>query len=113
MPDRRVHDIVLATPAARAASGSSAAFEVSRFAEALLFIDVTAVAGASPALDLAVRVGPAADEAVFVHAKAARIDAAGRALLKLANFGPWLRLSWTVGGEGASFTFGAKLALKT
>lgn len=69
---------------------------MSRFAEALLFIDVTA-----------------ADEAAFVHARAARIDAAGKALLKLENFGPWLRLAWAVGGEGASFTFSAKLALKT
>jgi len=113
MPDRRVHAIVLAPPAARAAGGSSAAFEVSRFAEALLFIDVTAASGASPVLDLAVEVGPAADEAAFVHARAARIDAAGKALLKLENFGPWLRLAWAVGGEGASFTFSAKLALKT
>ena len=45
MSDRRTHTIVLAPPAARVAAGGSTAFEVSRFTEALLFIDVTAVSG--------------------------------------------------------------------
>ncbi len=34
MSDRRTHTIVLASRAARVADGASAAFEVSRFAEA-------------------------------------------------------------------------------
>ena len=69
MSDRRTHTIVLAPPAARAAAGGSTAFEVSRFTEALLLIDVTAVSGASPALDFEVQTGPAADEVAFVHTK--------------------------------------------
>ena len=48
MSDRRTHTIVLAPPAARVAAGGSTAFEVSRFTEALLFIDVKVVSGASP-----------------------------------------------------------------
>ena len=48
MSDRRTHTIVLAPPAARVAAGGSTAFEVSRFTEALLFIDVTAVSGVTP-----------------------------------------------------------------
>ena len=113
MSDRRTHTIVLASPAARGGSGSSAPFASGRFAEALAFINVTAASGASPTLDVAVEAGPADDEAAFVHTRAARIDAPGKTLLRLSNLGPWLRLSWRVGGEGASFTFGVRLALKT
>ncbi len=113
MSDRRTHNIVLAPPAARVAAGGSTAFEVSRFTEALLFIDVTAVSGVMPTLEFEVQTGPAADEAAFVHTESAEITSAGKTLVKLANIGPWLRLVWTVGGEGASFTFEAKLTLKT
>ncbi len=113
MSDRRTHTITLAPPAARVAAGGSTAFEVSRFTEALLFIDVTAVSGASPALDFEVQTGPADDEAVFVHTRPAQITSAGKTLVKLANVGPWLRLAWSVGGQEPSFTFEARLTLKT
>ena len=113
MSDRRTHTIVLAPPAARVAAGGSTAFEVSRFTEALLFIDVTAVSGVAPVLDFEVQTGPAGDEAAFVHTESAEITSVGKTLVKLANIGPWLRLAWSVGGEGASFTFEAKLTLKT
>ena len=113
MSDRRTHTIVLAPPAARVAAGGSTAFEVSRFNEALLFIDVTAVSGVSPTLDFEVQTGAAADEAAFVHTRPAQITSAGKTLVKLANVGPWLRLAWSVDGEEPSFTFEAKLTLKT
>ena len=113
MSDRRTHTIVLAPSAVRGAAGSSTAFEVSRFTEALLFIDVAAVTGASPALDFAVEAGPADDDPLFVHTRPAQITSAGKTLVKLTNIGPWLRLSWSVGGEEPSFTFEAKLTLKT
>ncbi len=113
MSDRRTHTIVLAPPAARAAAGGSTAFEVSRFTEALLFIDVTAVSGVTPKLDFEVQTGPAADETAFVHTKSSEITSAGKTLVKLANIGPWLRLAWSVDGEEASFNFEARLTLKT
>ncbi len=113
MSDRRTHTIVLAPPATRVAAGGSTAFEVSRFTEALLFIDVTAVSGDSPKLDFEVRTGPEDDEVAFEHTKSAQITSAGKTLVKLTNIGPWIRLAWSVGGEEASFTFEAKLALKT
>ena len=112
MSDRRTHTIVLAPPAARVAAGGSTAFEVSRFTEALLFIDVTAVSGDSPTLDFEVQTGPADDEVAFVHSESAEITSAEKILVKLVNIGPWLRLAWSIGGEEASFTFEAKLALK-
>ena len=113
MSDRRTHTIVLAPPAARVAAGGSTAFEVSRFTEALLFIDVTAVSGVTPKLDFEVQTGPAADEVAFVHTKSSEITSAGKTLVKLANIGPWLRLAWSVDGEEPSFNFEARLTLKT
>lgn len=113
MSDRRTHTIVLAPPAARIAAGGSTAFEVSRFTEALLFIDVTAVSGVTPKLDFEVQTGPAADEVTFVHTKFSEITSAGKTLVKLANIGPWLRLAWSMDGEESSFTFEARLTLKT
>lgn len=113
MSDRRTHTIVLAPLAARVAAGGGTAFEVSRFTEALLFVDVTEASGTSPKLDFEVQTGPAADEVVFVHTKSAQITSAGKTLVKLANIGPWLRLAWSVGGEESSFTFEARLTLKT
>ena len=50
---------------------------------------------------------------LFVHTKSARITSAGKTLVKLANIGPWVRLAWSVGGEEPSFTFEAKITLKT
>ena len=113
MSDRRTHTIVLAPPAARVAAGGGTAFEVSRFTEALLFIDVTAVSGVTPQLDFEVQTGPAADEVAFVHTESSEITSAGKTLVKLANIGPWLRLAWSVDGEEPSFTFEARLTLKT
>ncbi|MCY4383920.1 MAG: hypothetical protein OXE44_12295 [Nitrospinae bacterium] len=113
MSDRRTHTIVLAPPAARVAAGGSTAFEVSRFTEALLFIDVKVVSGASPTLDFEVQTGPADDEVAFVHTRPEQITSAGKTLVMLVNIGSWLRLAWSVGGEGSSFTFEARLALKT
>ena len=50
---------------------------------------------------------------LFVHTRPAQITSAGKILVKLTNIGPWLRLSWSVGGDEPSFTFEAKLTLKT
>ena len=113
MSDKRTHTIVLAPPAARVAAGGSTAFEVSRFTEALLFIDVTAVSGVTPKVDFEVLTGPADDEADFVHTESSQITSTGKTLVKLANIGPWLRLAWSVDGQEASFTFEVKLTLKT
>ena len=37
----------------------------------------------------------------------------GKTLVKLANIGPWVRLAWSVRREEPSFTFEAKITLKT
>lgn len=113
MADRRTKTITLASASARTAAGESAAFDIERFAEALIFIDVTAVSGSSPTLDFDVECGPADDEMAFIHTEPAQITAAGKTPVKLTNLGKWLRLSWDIGGSSPSFTFEAKITLKT
>ncbi len=113
MADRRTKTITLASPSARTAGGESTAFDVGRFTEALLYIDTAAASGSSPTLDFDVECGPADDEMGFIHTEPAQITAAGKTLVKLTNLGEWLRLSWDIAGGSPSFTFEAKLTLKT
>ena len=113
MADRRTKTIALASSSARTADGESAVFDVSRFSEGLLYIDVTAASGSSPTLDFDIEVGPADDEMAFIHTEPAQLTAAGKTLVKLTNLGEWLRLSWDIGGGTPSFTFEAKFTIKT
>ena len=113
MADRRTKIIALASSSARTAAGESAAFDIERFSEALLFIDTTAVSGSSPTLDFDVECGPADDEMAFIHTEPSQITGTGKTLVNLTNLGKWLRLSWDIGGSGPSFTFEAKITLKT
>ncbi|MBI3024097.1 MAG: hypothetical protein HYY66_00185 [Candidatus Tectomicrobia bacterium] len=111
--DRRAQTITLSASSAKTGSGDSGPVGVERYTEALLFIDVTAVAGTNPTLDFDVEAGPADGELGFIHTEPAQITGAGKVLVKLSNIGPWLRLKWTLGGTNPSFTFSAKLAPKT
>ena len=113
MADRRTKTITLAASAARTADGESTPFDVGRFTEALIFIDVTAASGASPTLDFDIEAGPADDALGYIHTGAAQITGTGKTLVRLTNFGKWLRLSWDIAGSSPSFTFEAKLAVKT
>ena len=112
MGDRRTRTITLHASGAETGNGNSTSFNVSRFTEALLLIDVTAASGSSPTLDFDVECGPADDSLGYIHTEPAQITGTGKVLVKLANFGPWLRLVWTIGGGTPSFTFEAKLVLK-
>ena len=113
MGDRRVEVIVLSASSAKTGNGSATPQNVERFTEALLCVDVTAVSGAGATLDFDVLTGPEEDECLYVHTEPAQITGTGRVLVKLTNIGPWLGLSWTLGGTTPSVTFSAKLAPKT
>lgn len=110
MSDRRTEVKVLSASSAKTGNGDSGPVSVERYTEALLFIDVTAASGT---LDFDVETGPADGELGFIHTEPAQITGTGKVLVKLSNLGPWLRLKWTLGGGSPSFTFSAKLALKT
>ena len=113
MPDRRTKILTIHPSGAETADGQGSAFHVGRFTEALLFLDVTAASGTSPTLDFDVESGSADDALGYIHTEPAQITAAGKTLVKLTNIAPWLRLAWQIGGSSPSFTFTAKLSLKT
>ena len=69
--------------------------------------------GGSPTLDFDIEAGPADDALGYIHTEPAQITGTGKTLVKLTNLGKWFRLSWDIGGSSPSFTFEAKLAVKT
>jgi hypothetical protein len=96
--------------AARTASGVSAMFTTHRTVKALVIeVDVTAVAGTSPTLAVALEDTFDGSDWNKVADVATSITAAGRTVLRLnAQATPLTdrhQLSFTIGGSGPSFTF--------
>jgi len=87
---------------------------VAGWIEGLLFIDITAVSGTSPTLDITVEVGPESDDLYPAHTTVSQITTTGKVPpVKLTNFGEWLRLKMVVGGTSPSFTLKAIFQGKT
>lgn len=117
---RYVRRYTLHPSQAETASGSSAPVDVSNFAEALLFITVTAVSGTTPSMQLALQTqDPVTGNWVNVPninpALPSSITAptTGTNVYALTNYGQQLRLSWTISGTSPSFTFTAGLVCKS
>lgn len=77
-----------------------------------VFVDVTAVAGVTPTLNLSVAwsldgVNFSAGETPVAFAS---ITTAKRTHLQVASRAPFCRLAWTIGGTTPSFTFSADAA---
>lgn len=90
--------------AARTASGDSGEFNLYDMDEVLVFLDVTAVSGTDPTLDVKVQTkdpnGKWYDLASF-----AQKTATGQEAKAITVFGESLRISYTIGGTTPSFTF--------
>jgi hypothetical protein len=103
-------DLVLKTSGAVTANGNSETQTVDIFGEGILLIDITAVSGTSPTLNVVVE--------SFVGGQWVTIEtltqqtAAGKVVVKLTNFGKQIRLRWTVGGTAPSFTFSSHFLVK-
>lgn len=96
-----------AASAARTTSGDCAcSISLGRASELLVFLDITAASGTSPTLTVTVEVFDGTSW--YTHTSFAQKTAAGRDMLKLTNFGQDVRVSWTIGGTGPSFTFAVK-----
>lgn len=107
--DRRTQDITLLASAERTGAGAASPVDVSRFTEAALYIDVTALSGGG-AIDLIVRSGPTDPACLYTHTTPAQITGTGKTMIKLTNLGPWMGLSYTITGTA---TFSAELVPKT
>jgi len=97
--------------AARSASGVSNGFNVGEFTEALVMVDVTAVSGTAPTLDIKVQISHNNTD-WWDHTTFTQIVAVGKAYKSLTAFGKYMRLSYTIGGTSPQFTFGAYLVTK-
>lgn len=97
------------------ANGSVAGVDVSSYKEALLFIDVTAVTGSTPTLNLYVETYDfnSAKWYTVPGVTIAQITAAGQVVAALTNFGETIRLRAVVGGTSPSFTYGASVVAKS
>jgi hypothetical protein len=110
-------EIVFLAPASPAvtANGNTAGADVSSYTEALLFVDVTAVSGTTPTMNLYVDTYdfnsgqwyPVPSVAIAQQTAVGTLDVA------LTNFGEQIRLRWVVGGTTPSFTFQASVVPKS
>ena len=112
MRNARTDTLVTQTIAsvARTVSGSGAALNVAQAERgATVIANVTAVAGVSPSLVLALQ--ESHDGTTWANlATSPTITAAGvHRLAYNGPAGPFLRLAWTIGGTTPSFTFDATL----
>lgn len=114
MPIRTTRVIELRSSSAQGAGASATnAFEVSDLAEAQLLINVTAVSGTSPTLDVVVQTNHDNGSTWWTHTTVAQITAAGQTRVALTNFGKYVRLSPTVGGSATpTVTWAATLVGK-
>ncbi len=101
----------LAPSAARTADGQSEPIDASEYLEAHALLDVTAVSGMLPTLDLVIETSP--DKANwFPHTTFSQKTDAGKDLRTLSNLGKYVRARWTIGGTTPSFTFSLGLVGK-
>ncbi len=101
--------------AAQTASGMSATLAAGAYRELLVAVNVSAVAGTSPTLTLALD-SLGADGVWYTLWTSASITAVGQTIASLGveaatntAFGTNVRLRWTIGGTTPSFTFSASI----
>lgn len=105
----------LLASAARTASGDTSAtpVNVKRFKEANFFLDVTAVAGTAPTLDVAVKSKDPASGKWFDLVKFTQATAVTSEMKSIAgNLGSLIAVFYTIGGTSPSFTFSVGAVLK-
>lgn len=101
------------------ANGSSATFDVSRFAEGVVIVNVTAVSGTSPTMDLFIDTYDPVNNVWATLTKLTgstnypTITATGAYAYPINNYGRTVRLRWQLGGTNPSFTFSAVFVSKS
>jgi hypothetical protein len=107
--------ITVRASSALSASGQSGTLDLSTFLEAVALLNVTAVSGTSPTLD--VKFQTSDDGSDWYDLGSSFTQATGitkPAALKLTNFGRYVRAVYTLGGSASpSVTFTLKLVAKS
>lgn len=113
-PEHLVLVSTLHASAAATATGQSSGIDLGRYIEAVAELNVTAASGTSPTLDVKFQTSDDDADWYDMDAAFAQITAAAKpAVLKMTNFGRYVRAVWTIGGTTPSFTFTLKLVAKT
>lgn len=104
--------VTFLSSAARTTSGESGELNLSYGDEILVFLDVTAVSGTSPTLDVKVQTkGP--DGKWYDIASFAQKTGTGNEAKAITNYGEILKVVYTIGGTTPSFTFSVTGVVKT
>lgn len=114
MPFRHaVIDEILAA-AMRTTSGTSSGFNKNDLHEGLMLLDVTAVSGTGPTLDVAMQTSP--DNTNWFNlpnGAFSTFSGIGKQALQINNFGKYIRIAYTIAGANPSFTFSVIFVGKT
>jgi hypothetical protein len=112
--NRAAEVFTLHASAAETVTGQSAGVEVEAYGEAQALLNVTAVAGTGPTLDVRFQTSDDGADWYDLGGSFAQQSAVNKpAVLKLTTIGRYLRAVWTIGGTGPSFTFTLKVVAKT
>jgi hypothetical protein len=105
-------ELVLQESLAITANGVSESQDIGQYTEGILLIDITAVSGTSPTLDIAVQTKINNTWVDIPDVTIAQQTAVNTLAVALINFGKDVRLSYTVGGTSPSFTLSSHLIVK-
>jgi hypothetical protein len=105
-------EVVIKESSATTSNSQSASQDVGQYTEGILLIDITAVSGTSPTLDIAVQTKINETWVDIPGVTVAQQTVVNTLAVALTNFGKDVRLSMTVGGTSPSFTFSAHFLAK-
>lgn len=94
------------------AGGNTPDIDVSLAIEMIMFVDVTAVSGTSPTMDLFIESRDPVSGKYFVIDSITGITGVSQHVRRLTNFGDTIRVRWVLGGTSPSFTFSIGAVLK-
>ena len=90
---------------ARTTSGQSAGLELFLYEEAIFFLNVTAVSGTTPTLDVSLDYSPDGTNWFPSGIVFTQITADAMQLKTITTFGRFVRINYVIGGTTPSFTF--------
>lgn len=97
--------------AARTASGNSNVFSSGDYDDAQVFLDITAVSGTTPTLDVTIQYSPDGTR-WFTHTAFAQKTTTDKDSKQISGLGKSMRIAYTIGGTGPSFTFQMDIVAK-
>ncbi len=97
-------NITIQSSATKTVSGQSSAIDVSSIDEMVVFLNVSAVSGTSPTLDVTIEDSPDGTN-WYTHTSFTQATATTKEAKRISNFGKFVRINYTIGGTSPSFTF--------